>query len=63
MKAKELAEELLKYSDFDVELIYMTFKCDETYTLFPDIYKYKINGVVEIGYSDKTIVLDGDVEE
>ena len=63
MKAKELAEELLKYPDFDVELIYMTFKRDETHTSFPDIYKYKIKGVADIGHSDNIIVLDGEVEE
>ena len=63
MKAKELAEELLKYPDFDVELIYTTLKSDETYRLFADIYKYKINGVVAIGHSDNIIVLDGEVEE
>ena len=61
MKAKELAEELLKHPDFDVELIYMTFERDGI--LFPDIYKYKIKGIADIGYSDKVIILDGEAEE
>jgi hypothetical protein len=62
MKAKELAEELLKHPDFDVELIYMTsFKRDGM--LFPDIYKYKIKGIADIGHSDKVIILDAEVEE
>lgn len=60
MKAKDLAEELLKDPDFDVELIYMAFECDGIPTTFPDVYKYKINGIADIGYSDKVILLDGD---
>ena len=62
MKAKELAEELLKYPDFDVELFYMTFKRDGIHTPFPDIYNYKIKGIADIGYSDKVIILDGEVK-
>lgn len=62
MKAKELAEELLKCPDFDVELIYTTFKRDGIHTPFPDTYKYKIKGIADIGHSDKTIILEGDVE-
>lgn len=62
MKAKELAEELLKHPDFDVELIYMTFKRDGIHTPFPDIYNYKIKGIADIGHSDKVIILDGEVE-
>lgn len=63
MKAKELAEELLKHPDFDVELSYMTFKRDGIHTPFPDIYNYKIKGIADIGHSDKVIILDGEVEE
>lgn len=63
MKAKELAEELLKHPDFDVELTYMTFKRDGIHTPFPDIYNYKIKGIADIGHSDRIIVLDGEVEE
>lgn len=63
MKAKELAEELLKHPDFNVELTYMSFKRDGIHIAFPDIYNYKIKGVADIGYSDKIIILDGEVEE
>ena len=63
MKAKELAEELLKHPDYDVELTYMTFKRDGTHTPFPDIYNYKIKGIADIGHSDKVIILDGEVSE
>ena len=62
MNAKELAEELLKYPDFDVELTYMAFKRDGIHTPFPDIYTYKIKGIADIGHSDKIIVLDGEVK-
>lgn len=63
MKAKELAEELLKHPDFDVELSYMTFKRDGIHTPFPNIYNYKIKGIADIGHSDKVIILDGEVIE
>ena len=63
MKAKELAEELLKYPDFDVELIYMTFERDGIPIPFPDVYKYKIKGIADIGHSDKVIILDGEVSK
>ena len=60
MKAKELADELLKHPDFDIELTYMTFKRDGIHTPFPNIYNYKIKGIADIGYSDKVIILDGE---
>lgn len=59
MTAKELAEELLKYPDFDVEFIYSTFIRDSIHTPFPDIHSYKITGIADIGHSDKVIILDG----
>ena len=59
MKAKELADELLKYPDFDVEFIYLTFIRDSIHTPFPDLYEYKITGIADIGHSDKVIILDG----
>lgn len=62
MKAKELAEQLLNYPDFDVELTYMTFKRDGIHTPFPDVYNYKITGIADIGHSDKVIVLNGESE-
>ncbi len=62
MKAKELAEELLKYPDYDVELVYSTFIRDGIHTPFPEIYSYKITGIADAWHSDKVIVLDGEVE-
>ena len=59
MKAKDLANELLKHPDFDVEFIYSTFIRDGIHTPFPDIYSYKITGIADVGYSDKVIILDG----
>ena len=60
MKAKELAEELLKYPDFEVELIYMTFHRDSIHTPFPNVYNYKVKGVADIGHSDRVVVLEGE---
>lgn len=60
MKAKDLAEELLKYPDFDVEFTYLTFIRDSN-TKFPDIYNYTITGICDAGHSDKVIVLDGEL--
>ena len=61
MKAKELAEELLKHPDYDVEFVYSTFIRDGIHTAFPDVYSYKITGIADVGYSDKVIILDGEV--
>ncbi len=63
MKAKELADELLKYPDFDVEFVYLTFIRDGIHTPFPDVYEYKITGIADIGHSDKVIILDGEVND
>ena len=63
MKAKELAEELLNYPDFDVELTYMVFKRDGIHTAFPSVYNYKITGIADIGHSDKVVVLTGESED
>lgn len=63
MKAKELAEELLKYPDFDVELTYVIFKRDGIHTSFPYFYNYKITGIADIGHSDKVVVLNGECED
>ena len=63
MKAKELAEELLKHPDYDVEFVYSTFIRDGIHTPFPDIYSYKITEIADIGHSDKVIVLDGEAKE
>lgn len=57
MKAKELAEELLKNPDFEVELIRMIG--DTTYDHpYPEYETLKIFGVADVGYSDKVIILD-----
>ena len=58
MKAKELAEELMKYPDFEVEFTHMEF---HIHTPFPDIYNYTITGIGDIGHSDKVIILDGEL--
>ena len=61
MKAKELAEELLKYPDFDVE-----FTAWEKITnneseggSYPFLIKFNNIEVCDIGHSDKVIALTG----
>lgn len=56
MKAKELAERLMEHPDFEVE--FRWFDCFEGgCRTFTDI------GIDDIGYSDKVIVLDGELEQ
>ena len=55
MKAKELAKLLLEYPDYDVQLIIPTTcpKCS-----FFDYTSYNVNGIADIGHSEKVIVLN-----
>ena len=58
MKAKELAEKLLENPDFEVKGIYAdTSKCN-TWNLWPQYRTMTVDGVADIGYSDKEILLD-----
>lgn len=58
MKAKELAELLLKIPDFQVKVIYAdTSQCSVEH-LYPEYHSLNITGVADIEYSDKVIVLD-----
>ena len=60
MKAKELAEQLLKNPDFDVQCVFAdTSKCSVDY-LYPDYHFVNVCGIADIGYSDKVIVLDAE---
>ena len=60
MKAKELAEQLLKYPDFEVK-----FDIDTESTIFSRAYPYlvefKVNGIDEIASYENVLFLD--VEE
>ena len=58
MKAKDLAECLLRYPDFEVTGVYAdTSNCDVEH-LYPEYYFLNISGIADIGHSDKVIVLD-----
>lgn len=58
MKAKELAELLLKNPDFQVKAMYVdTSQCSVEH-LYPEYHSLNITGIADIGYSDKVIVLD-----
>lgn len=60
MKAKDLAECLLRYPDFEVNGIHVdASKCDVEHP-YPEYYFFEISGIADVGYSDKIIVLDCD---
>lgn len=54
MKVKKLIEILENYKEFDVE-----FNFIDGYSSFPNTRSFSINGISDIGYSDKVIILDG----
>lgn len=64
MKAKELAEELLKHPDFDVEFTAWEKITNEESEggSYPCLIKYINVELGDIGYSDKVILLTGDDE-
>ena len=57
MKAKELIEKLKMFEEFDVE-----FHFTDGYSKFPNIRKFSIDEICDVGYSDKVVVLDGKEE-
>ena len=58
MKAKELAELLLKNPDFDVQCVFAdTSECSVDH-LYPDYHFVSVCGIADIGYSSKVIVLE-----
>lgn len=59
MKAKDLAELLLQHPDFDVNVVVM--EC--TPSGLPDYKNLNVDGIADIGYSDKVILLDCNIEE
>jgi hypothetical protein len=59
MKAKEIAEQLLLHPDFDVEFRHFRVDGSEygaTFDSFKDIH------ILDIGHSNKIIVLGGNIE-
>lgn len=60
MKAKELAEQLLKYPDYDVEFDICTALPTYDHP-WPQYQSYRICGIGDAAHSSKVIVLD--VEE
>lgn len=59
MKAKELAEELLKHPDFDIKFHFMGFDDTEKW---PIMFSFDNVNICDIGYSDKVIILSGTEE-
>ncbi len=60
MKAKELAEQLLKYPDYDVEFDICTALPTYDHP-WPQYQSYRICGIDDVAHDSKIIVLD--VEE
>lgn len=56
MKARELAELLLQHPDFEVEGISETFNLQ--FGNYPIYTNFTIDGIADIGHSDKVIILD-----
>lgn len=56
MKAKELAEQLLKNPDFDI--VFNATEKTEDFGVYIKIFE-NIE-IIDIGYSDKTIILGGE---
>ena len=57
MKAKELAEELLKHPDFKVKGMFVDYFSSGEW---PRYHNLKVYGIADVGYSDKEIILDLD---
>lgn len=51
MKGKDLIEKLKKYEDFDIEAVYSGEWQDGD--LFLNIHYRKVDGITDVGYSDK----------
>ena len=58
MKAKELAELLLQYPDFEVQACFADVSNCSYEKLYPEYYTLSVDGIDDIGHSDKVIVLD-----
>lgn len=54
MKAKDLINMIKNFEDFDVE-----FHFTDGYSKFPNIRSFSLDGICDVGYSSKVIVLDG----
>lgn len=57
MKAKELAELLLQYPDFDVQVSCLTGGCTLEHP-YPEYTVYSVEGIEDIGHSNKVICLE-----
>lgn len=57
MKAKELAEQLLQYPDFDVEFDIVARRATVDHP-WADYISYRACGISDIGHDSKVIVLE-----
>lgn len=56
-KVKDLIEKLKNYEDYDVEAAFSDYEEGDK---FLNIYFYKVDGITDIGHSDKVVVLSLD---
>lgn len=55
MKVSELIKKILPYEDFEVQFIF-TDGC----SVFPNVRSFEIEGIADIGQSDKMVLLSGE---
>ena len=60
MKAKELAEQLLKYPDFDVQFEVCTNITTYDHP-WPEYTTFRVEGISDIAHSSKVVVLEVDI--
>lgn len=60
MKARELAEQLLKNPDFDVKFSFNEIEDFKVSNWGVDIREFNNISIGDIGYSDQVIILNGD---
>lgn len=55
MKVSELIEKLSPYVEFDVEFVFT-----DGYSNFPNVRSFAVEGIADIGHSDKVVLLSGE---
>lgn len=55
MKVSELIEKLSPYMEFDVEFVFT-----DGYSKFPNVRSFAVEGIADIGHSDKVVILSGE---
>lgn len=59
MKVSELIEKLSPYEEFEVEFE-VEFVFTDGYSKFPNVRSFAVEGIADIGHSDKVVLLSGE---